>query len=81
MEKTVTASYAHRKFGRILASVRKGNTYVVTCHGDAVAKIAPIGEHEKFAARAREVLFARLESQPVVDVRPWTRDELYERNR
>ncbi len=81
MEKAITAAEANRKFSRILDGVRKGHSYVVTSHGRPVAKIAPIDEHEKVATGAFKALFARLEAQPVMDIGPWTRDELYERER
>jgi prevent-host-death family protein len=78
MQKTVTAADANRDFSRILRGVREGQSYVVTSHGRPVAKIVPPGEDEPGREEARKALFARLESQPIRKIKPWTRDELYE---
>jgi prevent-host-death family protein len=78
MEESVSAANANRKFSQLLRSVRDGKTYVVTVHGKPVAKIVPIPKDDKITAAARSVLFARLRSQPVLNVGRWTRDELYD---
>jgi prevent-host-death family protein len=79
MEKPVSAADANREFSRLLQGVKKGHSYVVTSHGKPVARIAPVGEHSRFAEKARTVLFARLRAQPVVEIGRWSRDELYAR--
>jgi hypothetical protein len=38
----------------------------------------PIGPHDEVASGARAALLARLQAQPVVEIRRWTREELYE---
>lgn len=78
MERTVSAAEANRNFSRLLREVREGQEYVVTVHGRPVAKLVPVGEADRAMAAAREALFARLRSQPAVDIGPWTRDELYD---
>lgn len=78
MEKAVSAADANRNFSRLLHSVGKGHSYVVTSHGRPVAKIVPVGERDLVATGARTVLLARLRSHPTVKARRWTRDELYE---
>ena len=78
MEKVVSAAEANRGFSRLLRSVREGASYVVTAHGRPVAKISPIRGDDAVRDKAREVLFARLRSQPAVDIGRWTREELYE---
>jgi len=78
MEEAVSAADANRKFSQLLRSVREGQTYVVTVHGKPVARIVPIKKDDKVTSAARAVLFARLRSQPVLNVGPWTRDELYD---
>jgi antitoxin (DNA-binding transcriptional repressor) of toxin-antitoxin stability system len=50
----------------------------VTAHGRPVAKIIPIREDEAVKDKAWEALLARLRTQPVIDIGPWTREELYE---
>lgn len=78
MEESVSAADANRKISQLLRSVRDGKSYVVTVHGKPVAKIVPIAKDDKVTAAARSVLFARLRSQPALDVARWTRDELYD---
>ncbi|HEV1994761.1 MAG TPA: type II toxin-antitoxin system prevent-host-death family antitoxin [Candidatus Acidoferrum sp.] len=82
MEKNVSAADANRKFSELLRGVRKGRSYVVTSHGEPVAKLVPAAQDARIAAGARSALLARLKSQPVVKGaktrRRWTRDELYE---
>jgi len=81
MEKAVSAADANRKFSHILRSVREGHSFVVTSHGQPVARIVPAERHGKVAAVARAALLARLERQPGVNAGRWTRDELYEDER
>lgn len=81
MEEAVSAADANRKFSLILRGVREGNSYVVTSHGQPVARIVPAGKHERVASGARAALLSRLERQLIVNARRWTRDELYEDER
>lgn len=78
MEKIVSAAEANRRFSQLLRSVREGDSYVVTAHGHPVAKIIPIQPERGLRDKAWERLLARLRSQPVIDIGPWTREELYE---
>jgi len=82
MEKSVSAADANRKFSELLRGVRKGRSYLVTSHGEPVAKLVPAAQDARSAAGARSALLARLKSQPVAKGakahRRWTRDELYE---
>jgi prevent-host-death family protein len=82
MEKTVTAADANRKFSELLRGVRKGRTYIVTSHGNPVAKIVPVDSDAPNREAAHAALLHRLRSQKplegaVARLR-WTRDELYE---
>ena len=82
MEKSVSAADANRKFSELLRGVRKGRSYVVTSHGEPVAKLVPATQDARAAAEGRSALLARLKSQAVPKGakarRGWTRDELYE---
>ena len=78
MDKIVSAAEANRRFSQLLRAVREGDTYVVTSHGRPVARIVPVQPDEAIREKAREMLLARLRSQPAIDIGPWTRDELYE---
>lgn len=78
MEKAISAADANRRFSELLRHVKGGQSYVVTSHGRAVARIAPI-EHERAAtAAARVSLLNRLRSERVVKIGRWKRDDLYE---
>jgi len=78
MEKAISAADANRNFSRLLRGVREGQSYVVTSHGRAVARIAPIQEDQAGASKARNSLFNRLRSERVTKIGPWKRDELYD---
>jgi prevent-host-death family protein len=78
MEKAVSAADANRRFSQLLHGVRQGRSYVVTSHGQPVAKLSPFDEPGSVATGARKILFDRLRRQSVAKVRHWTRDELYE---
>ncbi len=77
MEKAVSAADANRKFSQLLHGVRQGRSYIVTSHGESVAKISPIEGPDKIAAGARQMLLTRLRHQPVTRAGRWTREELY----
>jgi len=77
IEKAVSAADANRRFSKLLRAVREGQSYVVTSHGQAVAKIVPVEKNGAVTQRARTVLWKRLRSEPVVRIGRWSRDELY----
>ena len=82
MEKNISAADANRKFSELLRGVRKGRSYLVTSHGQPVAKLVPAAQDARSEAGARSALLDRLSSQPAVKGakarKRWTRDELYE---
>jgi prevent-host-death family protein len=80
MEKTISAADANRKFSQLLREVREGRSYVVTSHGRPVARIEPVltKNGRSVAEKAKAALLARLRRQPVIDIGPWTREELYD---
>jgi prevent-host-death family protein len=86
MNKIVTASEANRQFSKLLREVKKGNSVIVTNHGEAVAKVVPV-DRKDVAARDRDAaardrawraLLKRLRQQKPMNAGSWTRDELYE---
>jgi prevent-host-death family protein len=81
VDKIVSAADANRRFSQLLRDVREGESYVVTAHGRPVAKIVPIGREDTVREKAREVLLARLRTQPALSGGRWTRAELYEDER
>lgn len=78
MEKPVSAADANRKFSKLLRAVREGQTYVVTSHGRAVARIVPVEKDGGITRGTRAALLKRLRSEPVVTIGRWSRDQLYE---
>ena len=78
MEKPVSAADANRNFSKLLRAVRGGQSYVVTSHGKAVAKIVPAEKNGDVTRGAKAALLKRLRSEPVVRIGHWKRDELYE---
>ena len=78
MFNAISAAFANRNFSRLLQSVREGHSYVITHHGEPIAKIVPIPAHKQMRLHARSALLARLSSQRALDVGRWTREELYE---
>jgi prevent-host-death family protein len=78
MEKAISAADANRKFSQVLREVRQGQSYIVTSHGRAVARIAPVNGDLTTAKDARSLLLSRLRSERVVKVGRWKRDDLYE---
>jgi prevent-host-death family protein len=82
IEEIVSAAEANRSFSRLLRGVREGRSYVVTSHGRPIARLSPINDAKSADDRVREAakreLLRRLESQPIIDIGRWTRDELYD---
>ena len=78
MEKVVSAADANRMFSKLLRAVGEGQSYVVTSHGRAVAKIVPTEKNGGLTRGARAALVRRLRSERVVTIGRWSRDELYQ---
>lgn len=78
MEKAISAAEANRNFSQVLREVRDGQSYVVTSHGRAVARIAPVAQQKPGPGGARSLLLARLRSERTTKIGRWKRDELYE---
>jgi prevent-host-death family protein len=78
METSVTAADANRNFSQLLHGVRRGRSYIVTSHGQPVAKLGPIHEPGKVEISARQELLTRLKRQRVIKIGRWIRDQLYE---
>lgn len=78
MDEMVSAADANRRFSQLLRGVREGRSYVITSHGEPVARLEPASWDRARRDAAFAVLMERLKSQPAVNAGPWTRDELYE---
>jgi prevent-host-death family protein len=82
MDKSISAANANRNFSKLLRDVRKGRSYIVTSHGEPVAKLVPTSEKEGLAERALASLMARLKTTKPARGKNarkrWTREELYQ---
>ena len=73
----ITAAEANRQFSTVLKHVRAGRSYVVTSHGQPVARIVPVQAGDHVTSAARRLLFARLRASRLTSIGAWRRDELY----
>ena len=81
---TVTATEANRSLSRLLREVERGKRVVITSHGRKVAIMSPAEEQAPTREQrlaALEKLKERWATQPHITIGPWTREELYERDR
>jgi prevent-host-death family protein len=81
---TITATEANRKFSSVLREVGLGKEVTITSHGRNVAVVSPAQNDDTERERrlaALAALKARWAKQPHITVGPWTREELYERER
>lgn len=62
----------------MLKHVRAGRAYVVTSHGQPVARIVPIQSGDRVTSAARRLLFERLRAARLQPAGAWSRDDLYE---
>jgi prevent-host-death family protein len=76
MDEKLSVTQAKRRFRLLLQSLREGRSYELTSRGKPIARIIPAVQETLPGARA--ALLARLEDQPIVPTRRWTRAELYE---
>ena len=80
MDQPISATEANRAFFRLMRKVREeGRSFVITLHGEPVARIHPCNAALASRKAARVALFARLSRQAVSNIGDWSRDELYER--
>jgi len=81
---TISAADANRHFSNLLRQVSQGETVTILSHGRPVATISPAveaGELDHDRAQARARLLARLNREPALGERNWTRDALYDRDK
>ena len=77
-EQVIGAVDAKRRFSKVLRDVQNGQSYVITRHGKAIARISPIREKSPLAHDARKSLLRRLRAQPSMKIGRWNRESLYE---
>lgn len=80
MDETISATEANRAFSHLLRHVREeGKAFIVTSHGEPVARLWTCRSDDPGRAVAREALPRRLTAQPAIEAGRWRRDDLYER--
>lgn len=77
---SISAADANRNFSALLRRVQDGEVVTITSRGRPVAEIRPPDAARERRKEALGRLLHRLRNQPFVDVGPWTREELYERD-
>ncbi len=81
---TIPAAGANRRFSELLRGVREeGRSHIVTSHGRAAARVAPVdaqdAEAEEAARReAHERLMEHLKSRPTLNLGRFNRDDAYD---
>ncbi len=75
--KTVSAADANRHFSSVLRDVASGQVVTVLSRGKPVATIGPVRAESDQRKAAKIGLLERLNRQPALGQRDWSRDELY----
>lgn len=78
MEKYVTATEANQRFAEVLREVSAGESFAVTSRGRIVAEISPPRKKRKNKSTAE--FLAYMDSQPILVIGPWKREDLYDRS-
>ena len=76
MDRLITASEDNQRFSEMLRDVASGDSFTVTSRGRPVARVTSAdvpGSKEAF-----DRMMASLRARPLMQGKPWTRDELYE---
>lgn len=83
MDARVSVNAAKIQRSRISRVAPNGEPFVRPEHGAPVARIVSIDSVTEPGREAKQLahqrMLERLTSQPVIDVGPWTREELYDR--
>ena len=83
---TIPAAEANRQFSKLLRAVRDGARVTITSHGEPVAELGPVSDHDgedaekQRVAEAHRRLVERLKQNKPIVIGPWTRAELYDRD-
>ena len=76
MDRLITASEANQRFSEMLRDVASGDSFTVTSRGRPVARVTSVddtGSKEAF-----ERMMASLKARPLMQIKPWKREDLYE---
>ncbi len=75
--KIVSAADANRHFSSVLRDVASGQVVTVVSRGKPVATIGPVQANRNQRQAAKSGLLERLNRQPALGERDWSRAELY----
>ena len=75
--KTVSAADANRHFSSVLRDVASGQVVTVVSRGKPVATIGPALAKSDQRQAAKNGLLERLNRQPALGQRDWSRDDLH----
>lgn len=85
MATTITATEANQRFSEMLRKVERGETFVVTSRGRAVATLAPPSGEDADSDAARQeriekgrIFLDYVETLPRVTLPDWRREDLYD---
>jgi antitoxin (DNA-binding transcriptional repressor) of toxin-antitoxin stability system len=84
---SVPAARANREFSKLLRAAKEGVRITITSHGEPVAEMGPVGgrsaegAEKRRVAKAQKALMKHLRTTTPIVVGPWTREELYDRDR
>jgi len=79
MDEAISATDANRYFSALIRGVQDGQTYLVTSHGQPVARLVPIRDDDPIladAARQRQTERPRI--LPALSLGPSTRADAYD---
>lgn len=76
MDRSISAGEANQRFSEMLRNVAEGDSFTVTSRGRPVARVVPVDDADRKSAFDRMMSF--LDTQPTRQVKPWTREDLYD---
>jgi prevent-host-death family protein len=79
MKTLISATEANRRFSELLSEVERGNIAEITKRGKIVARLVPAEIDDKPSlAERRRAHMEQLRKQPVLNLPPISREELYD---
>ena len=76
MDRLITASEANQRFSEMLRDVASGDSFIVTSRGRPVARVTSVDDTGSKEAFDR--MMASLKARPLMQIKPWKREDLYE---
>ena len=76
--KMIATTEANRQFSKVIQEVREGETFVVTSHGEPVAKITAFKREESDRQRALDAYFTSRKAVKPMNLGRFNRDDAYD---